>query len=531
MLVIHTQNLENYLIQTHNLRVLTMIDLDVIMQQPRRTLYALFLEHRLPVFEPQDRIVLFSRQLVPVDVLIHVQQCAAKIDISNSFIMLVSPSTDNTLLDQIRRRWSTDNNIFVTLNAQLSDSASIDRRVSPQLNLPESFCFSPWAHLEISSRGEFRPCCVYKEPVVDDTERAFNINTDTIASVYTSRYLQNLRRQFLAGDRPNACAHCWNQEQLTGHSNRTWLLSQLGIKADLLEIESLDSLANVISLDIKLGNTCNFKCRICGPESSSKIAEEISRNFKDKISIKTLNKQGRWIENKHIWWMLEDLGKQLVNIDFFGGEPFLIKQQENFIDYLSQLGTASSIRLHYNTNGSIYPDHLFVKWEQFREVDIAFSIDNLGSRFEYERGGNWEQVERNIDRMLDSRLSNMKLSIFPTLNLQNIYYLPELIDWAENRNFDSINLNLLDTPKYLSIMHMESELTDLVVKKLSKIDIKRQIKHNINNIIKLLTRETKRGDYMNQTRDYMLRLDRIRNQNFANSHKEIADIVYKGREN
>jgi MoaA/NifB/PqqE/SkfB family radical SAM enzyme len=135
-----------------------------------------------------------------------------------------------------------------------------------------------------------------------------------------------------------------------------------------------------------------------------------------------LNQQGQWTENTKIWNSLESIGHQLVNIDFYGGEPFLIKQHEIFLNYLIEHNHASKIRLHYNSNGSIYPAHLFDKWSYFKEVDIAFSIDNVGNRFELERGGTWEEVNENLDSFIKFKLPNMILSIFATVNIQNIYY-------------------------------------------------------------------------------------------------------------
>ena len=62
-------------------------------------------------------------------------------------------------------------------------------------------------------------------------------------------------------------------------------------------------------------------------------------------------------------------------------------------------GFAENIEIHYNTNGTHFPEEFIETWKKFRKVEIAFSIDNLGERFEYERSGaKWEEVEANIQR-------------------------------------------------------------------------------------------------------------------------------------
>jgi MoaA/NifB/PqqE/SkfB family radical SAM enzyme len=400
--------------------------------------------------------------------------------------------------------------------------------INDAITLPKTFCFSPWAHLEISSQGEFKPCCVYKESITDSNGIAYNINNINIEEVYNSDYLNNLRKDFLAGSKPGGCENCWYKEQQGGESNRTWTKKHLGIEAECLNIEQ-DSITNLISLDIKLGNLCNFKCRICNANSSSKIAEEQIKHFGSMLDLKTLNRQGQWIENKQIWKMFNVLGNQLINIDFYGGEPFLNKQQEIFLDYLIYNDYAKKIRLHYNSNGSVYPEHLFDKWKLFKQVDIAFSIDNIGQRFELERGGSWTQVEQNLDKFLSSKPSNMIVSIFATVNVQNIYYLDQLIEWVEPRNFNALVWNMLQHPNYLSITSMNQELTTKVINKLNQIDQKKLLTYNILPIIELLKQNKCSLNSVDQLAEYMLKLDNIRQQKFNQTHSEIASIIYKGK--
>jgi MoaA/NifB/PqqE/SkfB family radical SAM enzyme len=436
----------------------------------------------------------------------HIKYCSSLIDISNFFILICSPDI------------TTKDTVFSTLEINFTDCVT----------LPKTFCFNPWAHLEISSTGEFKPCCVYNESIKNSANRAYNINTDTIDEVYNSTYMNQLRKQFRNGEQPGGCSHCWYKEQHHGMSNRNWAETMFGINAHCLDIEK-DSLDNLISLDIKLGNLCNFTCRICNAGSSSKIAEEQVNHFNSIINLKTLNAAGNWTANPQIWKMFEQVGNQLVNIDFYGGEPFLVKQHEIFLNYLIEHGYAEKIRLHYNSNGSIYPKHLLEKWKLFREVDIAFSIDNIGQRFELERGGSWDQVENNLNNFLKYKLSNMVLNIFTTVNVQNIYYLDELIDWVETKYFNALHFNMLKDPLYFRINAMGPDLTKLVVNKLTQISPDRLKKYSIYPIIESLKLSNNSDNLIDKLAEYMLKLDNIRDQKFIQTHPEIAQIIYKGK--
>jgi organic radical activating enzyme len=519
-------DLNKFLESRYGYEIVGTIDLDIIIGLSRNTLYKLFRKWHKVEYKFNERIVLYSRKPIEIETLIHVQQCAKIVDISNFFILICNESINIDDLEKVRKHHSTDDCIFSTLIVKFDDTLP-EVATNALLSLPDTFCFSPWAHMEISSQGEFKPCCVYKEPIRDQNNNPYNINTHSVHEVYNSDYLQKLRKQFLDGKKPSGCSECWEKEKINGMSNRNWIKAHLGIEAECLLVEE-DSDSNLISLDIKLGNLCNFKCRICNPMSSSRIANEQVKHFETKLNLKDLNRKGQWVENEQIWKMFEHLGDQLVNIDFYGGEPFLIKQHEMFLDYLIKNNQAKKVRLHYNSNGSIYPQHLFEKWKHFRQIDISFSIDNINERFNLERGGNWHEVEKNLNEFLSSKLPNMILGIFPTVNVQNVYYLEELIDWFETKTFDSLIFNLLSSPSFMSITNMNQDLTTLVIDKLSQINQEKSLKYSVFSIIELIKQNKNSSESVDLLADYMLKLDNVRNQKFYQTHSEIASIIYKG---
>ena len=60
-------------------------------------------------------------------------------------------------------------------------------------------------------------------------------------------------------------------------------------------------------------------------------------------------------------------------------------------------------------------------WNEFKNIDIAMSIDDIGSRFEHERGGVWNKVEQNIIQF--HNLPNTNVYLYPVINIQNILYI------------------------------------------------------------------------------------------------------------
>jgi sulfatase maturation enzyme AslB (radical SAM superfamily) len=283
------------------------------------------------------------------------------------------------------------------------------------------------------------------------------------------------------------------------------------LKTDLVT-KYLDA-PTITSLDISPGNTCNFKCRICGPKASSLFAQEVQSNT-DIISVKSLN----WPDSSpKVLEEIIGLLPSLTNIDMYGGEPFLIKHLYRLVQEAVDQDQAKHIRLHYNSNGSIYPAGLIEHWKKFKHIDIQFSIDNVRERFELERGGSWSEVEANICRLVDLKLPNLKISIMPTVNVMNILYLDEVLQWADSLGLP-VNFNYLSTPAEFSIKNLTAQAKKIIIEKLKN--------HPRSEVINMLATiqslpDSDGKDFVNLSKHF----DRIRNQNLLTTHRDIATAM------
>ena len=75
---------------------------------------------------------------------------------------------------------------------------------------------------------------------------------------------------------------------------------------------------------------------------------------------------------------------------------------------------------------------------------------------------------------------------------------------------------------------MDKELTNVVLTKLNCIDEDRIKKYKIQPIIDQVKQNINTVKSIDQLGDFMLTLDNIRNQDFNQTHPEIASIIYKG---
>lgn len=141
------------------------------------------------------------------------------------------------------------------------------------MNIPhDQFCVLPWISLEASPIGTVRPCCLADDEIQDNDGSKFELATADFAAIQTSNHMQDIRTQFLAGHRPETCRKCWNEEDAGRKSKRMYTLDRL--KHSLQDQEWTTDAKPLMFLDLKLGNICNLKCRICGSWSSSSFAVE-----------------------------------------------------------------------------------------------------------------------------------------------------------------------------------------------------------------------------------------------------------------
>ena len=398
----------------------------------------------------------------------------------------------------------------------------------------DKFCILPWVSLETSPIGTVRPCCLAKDEILDDNNDKFHLTTSTFNQIRDSSYMQGLRQEFIAGQLPSTSERCWAIEDSGGTSKRQHTLNRL--KHIVTDTEWTDDAKDLIFLDLKLGNICNLKCRICGPWSSSTYASEevgtvMTLERKQTYAYQML-RQGRWPrESPAFWQQLIDIADQIRYLEFTGGEPFMIAEHFDFLQTLVDRGVAHNIEIHYNTNGTQYPERGIELWPHFKTVEIAISIDDLGERFEYQRSGaRWAEVQDNIYkfRRLRRNSKNVQLQLCCTISIWNVAYFNEIAAWASLFPWDYVYWNYLHDSPVWCIANQVDPVKDNIAKHLQSQLIVDQHADARDKIIDFMY---SREGYMGCGRggaltDEIERLDRLRNQRLKDVAPLLAEILY-----
>ena len=393
------------------------------------------------------------------------------------------------------------------------------------MSLPEKICMLPWISIETSPIGTARPCCLAIDEITQADGTKYSLKENTLEEIYHSDYMQNLRQEFLAGSKPSTCQRCW-QEEAAGRTSKR-INSRIRLKEyyDSVDWNNLNP-DQLWFIDLKLGNICNLKCRICGSWSSSKWAKEeidyvpgIDR--KTHLAYKFLQ-DGAWPRESEVFWdNLRTLLPNIKYLEFTGGEPFLIEQHFELLRYAVETGDSKHIEIHYNTNGTVFPDAENL-WNNFKRVEIAFSIDNTKDRFEYERyGADWNEVQDNILKFNSMRNSRITTQLCTTINIQNVYYLPEICDWISTQTFDHIYFNMLHDPWHMCISRMTAPAQQLVIDRLTSHEFSTKHRAEVLRIVQFI--KNGEGSDGKEFLQKMQTTDKYRQQNLRETHREIAE--------
>jgi len=389
------------------------------------------------------------------------------------------------------------------------------------------FCILPWVSLEASPVGTVRPCCLAEDEIVDSELIKFNLATADLKEIQDSVYMSQLRKAFLAGKRPSTCRKCWQEEDAGRTSKRMHTLDRL--KHMVIDQNWTTDAKPLVFLDLKLGNICNLKCRICGSWSSSQFAAEEIKHAGNSDFHRMMLKQGAWPrENRTFWDQIDGMLDQIRYIEFTGGEPFMIQEHFDMLQGIVDRGIAHQVEIHYNTNGTHYPEHGEQIWRHFKTVEIAFSIDDIESRFEYQRtNARWQEVCENLDRFRDLRNihANIVLQICCTVNVFNVRYLDQVARWiADNRHsFNFVYWNLMHEAWYFSISRLPQRVKAEIRQHLLTAQIPDIYAKDINGIIDFMMMGEESDGLVMLSK--IAELDRRRKQDLGQTAPELAEIL------
>ena len=336
-----------------------------------------------------------------------------------------------------------------------------------------SFCMMPWVHLHVTQYGTVTPCC---QAPWEETQSFGNINQQSINEIWNGEPIQEFRKKLIKGEKDSRCHRCYHKEAAGLLSMRQ--ITNKAYKHKLEWVENTDSAGYSedsfpLYLDIRYSNLCNFRCRICGPWSSSRWHEDAAKLGWTDLNAPALTKGVNDIEE--LFEQLRGNLNQIEEVYFAGGEPLIMKEHYKMLDFLLENG-CTELTLRYNTNFSNFSfkdRSVFDYWPKFKSVLICASLDDEGKRAEFQRKDQvWEEVIPNLKKIKAS-CPNAHFIITPTVSVFNIWSLPDFHKkWVESGEIEAHDCfpSILEQPEIYNIRMLPHEL---------KIRIKEKIERHI----------------------------------------------------
>jgi MoaA/NifB/PqqE/SkfB family radical SAM enzyme len=380
--------------------------------------------------------------------------------------------------------------------------------------MSDTFCILPWMHLATTASGTLRVCCnstPVKNLITRENGIPYKIGDPDMTDAWTSPVMKTIRQQMLNGERPEMCARCFREEDSGIKSgrqgwNNTW--------AFYYE-QSITPPMNIKYIDIRLGNLCNLKCRMCNPWSSNQwIAEwnslETEYQLND-IDVANLSKMN-WFDNEIVWDNISKFADTIEEIYLTGGEPTLAISQYKLLDKLIELNVAHKIKLKYNTNLINIPKKMIEYWGHFKKIKINASVDAFRDLNRYIRFPTaWESVEKSLAIFKQmSKDNKCELQIHITVQAYNVLELDQLLQFLYDNDYTDIFLNILNHPECLNVRVLPKKLKEIATERLSKWS-------HVNKITGLITYmndEDWNPAQWNAFLKYTKTLDSSRNQDF-----------------
>ena len=321
----------------------------------------------------------------------------------------------------------------------------------------------PFTGLATREDGAVKACC-RSHPVG-------YIQDQTLEEIWNNETMQRIREQVLNNERPAECAPCFNLEDQGVESLRQRHTAGVIPEARVnLYPDALDALNDDFTMpfefptmEIKLNNLCNLRCRMCNPLDSTSWKDwnevkpfyEKEDNFLIPLINETVDIPGQYIgpfdDSQHWWDSFQKLLPHFRRVEFAGGEPLMDPVHYKILDMLAPYG--NNMEIKYATNGTT----LGIKggrtihdyWPKFKSIAVNVSIDGIGDSYEYIRGNaDWDQLISNVKQMQQFNNINRIVGAV-AVQVSNILVLDKIIEYFLNDLGIVFYTNMVNYPQVL----------------------------------------------------------------------------------
>lgn len=344
----------------------------------------------------------------------------------------------------------------------------------------KTFCIHPFTGLATREDGAVKVCC--RSDIIG------RIQDQTLEEIWNNDVIKSVRKQVLNNERPDVCLPCFRLEDQGVESLRQRHIRDSFPDARVnLYPDALDNLKDDYSMpfefptiEIKINNLCNLKCRMCNPLDSTQWRDwkTVEKFYKDENNylvkaIDDLNLMKKpfvslFEERSDFWENLERLLPYFRRVEFAGGEPLMDPAHYRILDFLSKNG--KNIELKYATNGTVTGIKggrtIYDYWPKFKRISVNVSIDGIHDVYNYVRSnGDFSQIEETVKIFKSFSNVDYVVGAF-TVQATNITQIDKVIPYFLNVMGIAFYSHRVTHPQVLSAQCIPAELKKSTIDKL-----------------------------------------------------------------
>jgi len=388
--------------------------------------------------------------------------------------------------------------------------------------------------------SNIKSCCRAKHDKISfhSLEQDQYLQNLSISSELISEHVSKLSEQKYNYQKlkDSVCRICASEEKSQKRSMRIGSNSLYGNK--------IKQPGKIQLLGIAFGNFCNFKCRYCVPKFSTSWNKDIPEmekfknqpvyNLFDYYGYSTF-KMNEFDTFNYEKWVIGQLEKQdltdLLEVGVFGGEPFMMRHWEQFIELLHEKSTLSNIKIEISTNASVIPNKRIVELlSRFKEVELRISVEAVDKLAEYVRTGlNWNTLQKNIKKWQEiaKEHSNIWTRIHMANNVYNINKVLDFEEWLLDMNLNhNVVVAYVYDPEILDPRNCltKPQLTECIKRiQSSKIP---QIKKELVGILENVSADSQsQKKFQNKLTQFTTAMDKIRNTKLKDVNLELWEWI------
>ncbi len=428
----------------------------------------------------------------------------------------------------------------------------------------KTFCLSPWNQIHVTPIGVVKPCCIFDGGLKDENKKVIRINDDRVENIWNSSAFRELRLKMLSGVQVPECKKCYEEEKVSNSSDR--------IRSLKIDDRMMDTITHSLTegyvpllphvLNLKIGNKCNLKCRMCQPLDSAMVDTDFSQISQTKPNFRSFDNAnafdynyedlpieiaGNWINEPIAQENMLKLLANTVHLSLAGGEIAFTQEAIDVLKFCVDKDLAKNIEVAMSSNLTRMDDALIELMSRFKCFRVVASIDGVENAAEYIRyPSKWNIIKKNLVKLIGAP-ENVIPVIAPTIQIYNILNIVPVLDLIEELNCPKwaighnppAHLTVLFDPQHLSIRHLPKNIKEAALAKL--LEFKQRSKllktsQNYQDQFDLLIETLKQDDFVSDngpsSKDYLayfmqytLDLDEQRGQRFQDYLPELYEML------